>query len=136
MLFVLLQPGLRGEAGRERGLDALEHDVQRTGQPADLGRLLCAGHALVEVACRDGVRRRLDVLEGAQAEPDEPPPARQSQHERDGRHRELGQEQRVQRALLVDDGLGVHSQVAAENPALDLRDLHPEGGPPGAMNRR
>ena len=103
VLLVLPQPGLGRHAGGERGLDPLEHHVERPRQPADLGRLVGPGDPLVEVAGRDGVGGALDVLERPQAEPDQPPSAGQRQHEGTGRDGELGQEQGVQGARLVDE---------------------------------
>ena len=63
----LLQPVLGRHPGRERRLNALQHDVEGTGQPADLGGVVGPGHPLVEVARRDGVGRALDIFERAQA---------------------------------------------------------------------
>ena len=123
-------------AGRERRLDPLEHDVERPGQPADLGGLVGAGHPLVEVARGDGLGRGLDVLERAQAEADQPPAAGQREHERTGGHGELGQEERVQRARLVGDRLRLHEDVAVEAPAGDLGGPHPEGGTAGCDRTR
>ena len=76
VLLGLPQAGLRGHPGREGSLNPLEHDVERAGQAADLGRLVRAGDALVEVAGGDGVGRALHVLERPQAEPDQPPARR------------------------------------------------------------
>ena len=59
----------------------------------------------------------LDVLERAQAEPDQPPAAGQRQDQRAGRHRELGQEQRVQRAGLVDERLRLHETRSPSAPS-------------------
>ena len=108
VLLVLAQPRLRGDAGREGRLNPLEHHVEGAGQTADLGGLIGAGHALVEVAGRDGVGGALDVLERAQPEPDQPPAAGQREHQRAGRHGQLGQEEGVQRAVLVDEWLRLH----------------------------
>ena len=117
MLLVLTQPGLGRDAGGEGGLDPLEHDVEGTGQAAHLGRLVGAGDALVEVAGGDGVGGPLDVLERAEAEPDQPPSAGQGQDERSGRHGELGQEQGVQGAGLVDERLRLHERRRRSAPS-------------------
>ena len=122
VLLVLPQARLGGDAGRERRLDPLEHHVEGAGQAADLGGLVGAGNALVEVAGRDGVGRALHVLERAQAEPDQPPAAGQGEDQRARGHRQLGQEERVQGAVLVDERLRLHlHEVAGE-----LLGAHPE----------
>ena len=131
MLLVLAQAGLGGDAGREGGLDPLEHDVEGTGQTADLGRLVGAGDALVEIAGGDGVGGPLDVLERAQAEPDQPPATGQGQDERSGRHGELGQEEGVQRAGLVDERLRLHGDVGRSAPSPPAPGT---AGPPDAMD--
>ena len=113
VLLRLLQPLLGGDAGRERRLDALEHDVEGAGQATDLGGLIGAGHALVEVARGDGLGRGLHVFERAQTEADEPPAAGQGQDQRAGGHGELGQEERVQGAGLVDEGLSHDGEVTS-----------------------
>ena len=129
VLLVLAQPRLRGDARREGRLNPLEHDVEGTGQAADLGGLVGAGHALVEVAGRDGVGGALHVLERAQAEPDQPPAAGQGEHECARGHRQLGQEEGVQGAVLVDERLRLHlHQVAGLSFSARTRKL----GPPGA----
>ena len=97
--------------GRERRLDALEHDVEGPGQATDLGGLVGARHALVEVACGDRLRRGLDVLEGAETEADQPPAAGQSQDECPGGDGELGQEKGVQGARLIDQRLSEDGNV-------------------------
>ena len=101
--------------------------LRARAKPADLGGLVGAGDTLVEVAGCDGVGRALHVLERAQPEPDQPPPAGQREHERAGRHRELGQEERVQGAGLVDERLRLHLHQAA----VELLGAHPEGRTPG-----
>ena len=116
VLLVLPQARLRGDPGRERRLDPLEHDVEGAGQAADLGGLVGAGNALVEVAGRDGVSRPLHVFERAQSEPDQPPAAGQGQHQRAGRHGELGQEEGVQGAGLVDERLRLSPATLAPCP--------------------
>ena len=95
----------------------------RARRPTSVG-LVGTRDALVEVAGRNGVGGALDVLERAQAEPDQPPAAGQGEHERAGRHGELGQEQGVQRAGLVDERLRLHEHVAV----LPFYRPHPEGG--------
>ena len=122
MVLGLLQAGLGGQPGRERRLNALQHDVERLGQATDLGGLLRARDALVEVAGGDGVRRSLDVLERPQPEANEPPPRREREHQRTGRHGELNQEEGVQRARLVTDRLGLHEDVTT----AQLLCSHPE----------
>ena len=133
VLLVLPQPDLRGNAGREGRLDPLEHHVERPGQATDLGGLVGAGDPLVEVAGGDGVGRALDVLERTQAEPDQPPSARQGQDERARRDRQLGQEQRVQGAGLVDERLRLHEHVAAA--ACRCRPSRPAPGRPARPGR-
>ncbi len=71
---------------------------------------------------------RLDVLERAQAEADQPPAAGQREHERAGGHGELDEEERVQRAGLLDERLRLHEHVAVGAGAGDLARLHPERG--------
>ena len=124
MLLVLAQARLRGNPGREGRLNPLEHDVERAGQAADLGGLVGARNSLVEVAGGDGVGRAFHVFERAQAEPDQPPATGQREHERAGRHRQLGQEEGVQRAVLVHERLRLHQHHAA---ALRLTRPYPEG---------
>ncbi len=69
---------------------------------------------------------RLDVLQRPQAEPDEPPTGAEREDDGAGRDRELDEEQGVQRAGLVDQGLRLHEHVAVEVAADDLGRPHPE----------
>ena len=126
VLLVVSQPGLRCEPGRERGLNPLEHDVEGAGESAHLCRLVGARDPLVEVAGRDGVGGALDVLQRPQAEPDQPPACGEREDDGAGRDRELDEEQGVQRAGLVDQGLRLHEHVAVEVAADDLGRPHPE----------
>ena len=109
VLLVLAQARLRGHAGREGRLNPLEHHVERAGQAgrprsADRRRARAGrGHpAAMESAVRS------TSSSGRKPEPDQPPAAGQREHERAGRHRELGQEEGVQRAVLVDERLRLH----------------------------
>ena len=113
-------------------MNPLEHDVERTGQTADLGGLVGAGHALVEVAGSDGVGRPFHILQRAQTEPDQPPAAGQREHERARRHGELGQEEGVQGAGLVDERLGLHQHAVSRSAPSTARTR--KAGPPEAMD--
>ena len=123
VLLVLPQARLRGDASREGRLNPLEHHVEGAGQAAHLGGLVGAGNALVEVAGRDGVSRTFHVFERAQTEPHQPPSAGQGKHERARRDRQLGEEERVQGAVLIDEWL----RLDLHEVAGELLGAHPEG---------
>ncbi len=132
----LLQPGLGGHPGREGRLDPLQHDVEGTGQPADLGGVVGPGHPLVEISRRDGVGRALDVFERAQAQTDQPPTAGQGQDQRAGGHRQLNEQQRVQRAGGVPDGLGHHAEHVERGAGVFVLDGGLASPGPGRRARR
>ena len=100
-------------------------------RPPDLGRLVGAGHTLVEVAGGDGVGRALDVLERAQAQPDQPPACGEREHERAGSDGQLNEEERMQGAGLVDQRLRLHQHQPAGG-LLGARTR--KAGPPAAMD--
>ena len=81
----------------------------RASRPTSVG-VVGAGDALVEVARRDGVGRALHVLQRAQPEADQPPAAGQGQDQRAGGDGQLNEEQRMQGAGGVADGLGHHDE--------------------------
>lgn len=106
------QPPLRGDAGGEGRLDAAEHDVERPGEPADLGALVLAGHPLPQVAGGDRLGHPLHVPQGTEAEVDEPQSTGQCDDHGAAGHGQLDEEEMVEGAPDVTERLGQDEDVA------------------------
>ena len=109
-------------------MNPLEHDVEGTGQTTDFGGLVGPGHALVEVAGRNGLGGALHILQRTQAEPDQPPASGQRKHKCAGRDCELGQEKGG--AMFADGKLHASPAGAAFNAKMAVSGLKAMEGDP------
>ena len=80
------------------------------------------GHPLGQVAVGDRLGGRLHVAQGPQADADQPEPAEQGHDDRAAGHGQLDQQQVVERAPDVAQGLGHDQHV----PVVEGRGPHPE----------